>query len=248
MNLVALAQSAKDADGVLDVGLAHHHRLEPALQGRVFFYVLAVFVERGGPDSAQLASGECRLEQVGGINGALRGAGADEGMKLVDEQDHLAVGAFDLLEHCLEPVLKLAAELRACDEGSQIERDDPLTLEALGHVPFCNSLRETFGDSGLADAGFADKDWIVLGPAREDLNHAPDFLIPADDGIELALSGELGQVAAILLESLVLGLRVLIGDSLAAADLAQRLQQRVMGRAHVFQCFVIRERQHQVLG
>src|ERR1700682_1764422 len=151
MSLVALAQSAKDADGVLDVRLAHHHRLEPALQGRVFFYVLAVFVESRSPDSAQLASGECRLEQVGGINGALRGAGADQGMKLVDEQDHLAIGAFDLLEHCLEAVLKLAAKLRACDEGSQIERDDPLTLEALGHAPFCNSLRAPFVDIGVAD-------------------------------------------------------------------------------------------------
>ena len=41
------------------------------------------------------------------------GARADDGVQLVDEGDDLAVGVLDLLEHGLEPLLELAAVLRA---------------------------------------------------------------------------------------------------------------------------------------
>jgi len=63
--------------------------------------VLAVFVERGCADGAQLTAGRARLEQVGGVDGAFRGAGGDQGVQLVDEEDDLAVRALDLLEHGL---------------------------------------------------------------------------------------------------------------------------------------------------
>src|SRR5437588_615966 len=91
VHLVALAEAAQDRDRVLDRGLVHQHRLEAPLQGRVLLYVLAVLVERGGPDRAQLAARQGRLEQVGGVDRALGGAGADQRVQLVDEQDHLAL-------------------------------------------------------------------------------------------------------------------------------------------------------------
>ena len=75
--------------------------------------MLAVLVERGGADGAQLAAGEHRLEQVGGVDCALGGAGADDRVQLVHEQDHLAVGLLDLLEDGLEALLELAAVLGA---------------------------------------------------------------------------------------------------------------------------------------
>ena len=56
---------------------------------------------------------------------------------------------------------------------------------------------------------------------------AADLLVAADDRIELALARELGEVAAVLLERLVLRLGVLIGDARAAAHRLQRLQHRV---------------------
>ena len=52
MHLVALLQTAKDADGVFHAGLADVHLLESALERRVFFDVLAVLVERGGANHA----------------------------------------------------------------------------------------------------------------------------------------------------------------------------------------------------
>ena len=73
--------------------LAHHHRLEAPLERRVLLDVLAVLVERGRADAAQLAARERRLEHVGRVHRALGRAGADQRVQLVDEQDDAARAA-----------------------------------------------------------------------------------------------------------------------------------------------------------
>ena len=112
----------------------------------------------------QLAAGQHRLEQVAGVHRALGGAGADDGVQLVDEQDHPALGVLDLLEDGLEPLLELAAELGPGDQRAQVERDDPLVAEGLGHVAADDALGQAFDDGRLADARLADQDRVVLGP------------------------------------------------------------------------------------
>ena len=87
VDLVPLLQAAEDRDRVLDRRLADEDRLEPPLQRRVLLDVLAVLVERRGADAAQLAAGQGRLEQVGGVHRPLGLARADDQVQLVDEQD-----------------------------------------------------------------------------------------------------------------------------------------------------------------
>ena len=82
-------------------------------------------------------------------------------------------------------------------ERAHVERDDALVLEAFGHVALDDPQGEAFGDGRLADARLADQHGIVLRAAREDLDHAADFLIAADDRIELALPGPLDQIDAV---------------------------------------------------
>jgi hypothetical protein len=55
-------------------------------------------------------------------------------VELVDEQDDLAVGGLDLLEHGLEALLEFAAVLGAGDEGGEVELEELAVLEALGDV------------------------------------------------------------------------------------------------------------------
>ena len=57
-------------------------------------------------------------------------------------------------------------------------------------------LGQAFDDGGLADARFAQQHRVVLLPAAEDLDDAFDFVLAADDRIELALAGQFGQIAA----------------------------------------------------
>ena len=224
VRLVALAQPAQDVDGVLDVGLADVDDLEAAFERGILLDILAVLVQRGCADGTQASAGERGLQHVAGVHRALGRARANQRMQLVDEEDDLAVGVFDLLEQRLEAVFKLAAKLGAGDHAAEVERDDALVLEDFRHVAVDDAARESFDDGGFADAGFADEDRIILGPAREHLHHAANLLVAADDRVELALARQVGQVFAVFFERLELALGVLVGDALDAAHGGEGLQ------------------------
>ncbi len=255
MDLVTLTQPAQDADRVLDGGLVDLHRLETPFQRRVLLDVLAVFVQRGRADRVQLAAGEHRLEHVRGVERAFGGAGADDGVQLVDEEHDRAVRLGDFRQHGLQTILELAAILGAGDERAHVEPDDALVLEPFGHVAADDALRQALDDGGLADAGLADEHRVVLGAAREHLDDAADLLVAADHRIELVLAGQRGQVAAVALERLVLALGVLVGHALAAADGDERLEHAIVGDAVARQRLgagraagLADQREQQVLG
>src|SRR3712207_8457338 len=52
----------------------------------------------------------------------------------------------DLLEHGLEPVLELAAVLRARDQRADVERDHAPVAQRAGHVAGDDPLGEPLGD------------------------------------------------------------------------------------------------------
>ena len=106
-----------------------------------------------------------------------------------------------------------------------------LSLQPLGHVAGHDALGQALDDGGLAHAGLADQHRVVLGAAREHLDHAADLLVAADDRIELALAGRVGEVARVALERLVLVLGILVGHALGAAHLDERLVDRLRRHA-----------------
>ena len=195
VDLVALLEPAEDRDRVLDRRLTDVHRLEAALECSILLDVLAVLVQRGGADGPQLAASEHRLEHVPGVDRALGGACPDDRVQLVDENDDLALGVRDLLQDGLEPVLKFSPVLRAGDHRADIERDQAPVAQALRHVTGDDPLRKSLDDRGLADSRLADQHRVVLGAAREHLDHAPDLVVATDDWVELALSSRFSQVA-----------------------------------------------------
>ena len=207
------------------VGSPTMHRLEAPLERGVLLDVLPVLVERRRADRVQLAARQHRLQHVRRVHRAFGRAGADDGVQLVDEEDDLALGVGDLLEHGLQPLLELAAVLRAGDERAHVERDDALVLEAFGHVAADDAAGEAFDDGRLADAGLADEHRVVLRAARQHLDDAADFLVAADHRIELALARQLGEVAAVALERLVGAFGVLARHALRAAHARQRLRR-----------------------
>jgi hypothetical protein len=64
MHFVPFFQSAKNGDGIFDRGLADVDRLEAAFERRIFFNVLALFIERGGADGTQFSAREGGLQHV----------------------------------------------------------------------------------------------------------------------------------------------------------------------------------------
>jgi len=81
------------------------------------------------------------------------------------------------------------------DEGREVQRVDLLALQQLGNVGVRDPLGQALDHGRLADAGLADEHGVVLRAPREDLHDPLDLGFAPDDGVELALGGELGQVA-----------------------------------------------------
>ena len=229
MHFVAFLEAAQNGDGIFHAWLLDHDWLEASLEGGVFFDVFAIFVERGGADGVQFAASELRFEHIGGVGGAFGCARADDGMELVDKEDDLALGGGHFFQEGFEPVFELAAEFGAGDHGADVHRNDAFVLEGFGHVAGDDASGESLDDGGLADAWFADEDGIVFGPAGEDLHGASDFVVAADHRIDLSLASELGEIAAILFQSLVFAFGVLIGHALVAADALQALHELLRG-------------------
>ncbi len=203
VQLVFLLDPAQDRNRVLDRRLADIDRLKAAFECGVLLDVLAVLVEGRGADAMQFAARQRRLQHVRGVHRPFRLAGADQGVQFVDEQDDLAGARGDLGQHRFQPLLELAAVFGAGQQAAQIERQQLFVLQAFRHVAVDDAQRQPFDDRGLADTRLADQHRVVLGPARQHLDRAPDLLVAADDRIELALARRLGQVAGVFLQRII---------------------------------------------
>src|SRR5438270_862567 len=94
------------------------------------------------------------------------GAGTDQRVQLVQEEHHV-LGLADLLHHRLQALLELAAVLRAGHEGAEVELQEALVHEHVGHVVGHDLLREALDDGRLAHARLADEHRVVLRPPRQ---------------------------------------------------------------------------------
>jgi hypothetical protein len=120
-----------------------------------------------------------------------------------------------LLDDLLQPLLEIAAIARAGEQRAHVEREDGRVLEHLRHVVLDDALGEALGDGGLADAGIAHEQRVVLLAAAQDLDRAVDLAVAADQRIDLALARLLVEVDAIGVERVLLLLassgRLLLG-------------------------------------
>ncbi len=64
MDLVALLEAAQNADGVLNAWLIDIYGLETPFERRVFFNMLAIFIECGRADAVQFAARQHWLKHV----------------------------------------------------------------------------------------------------------------------------------------------------------------------------------------
>ena len=94
----------------------------------------------------------------------------------------------------LEALLEVAAKARAGQQRPGVEREDLGAAQRLGGVVAGQALREPLDERGLADAGLADEDGVVLAAAAEHLERAGDLGLAADERVELAGARPLREV------------------------------------------------------
>ena len=235
VHFVSLFESAEDRNRILDRRFLDQHFLEASFEGSVLLQVLAILIERCRADAVQFTPGERRLQHVAGVHRAFRLASADHCVQLVDEQDNLSFLLGQVVQHGFQALFELTAELGAGDQRAHVERQDSFVPQTLGDFVVDDPLGEPLDDGGLADAGLADQDRVVLRTALQNLDRPPDLVVATDDRVELALFSSLGEVDGVFLQGLprILGIRIV--DLLAATDLVDRLLDGAVDRACLLQ-------------
>ena len=176
--LVAVLDPAQDLDRLLLGGRGDLHRLEAPLQRAVLLDVLAVLGGGGGADALDLAAGERRLQDVGGVERALGRARAHQRVQLVDEDDDV-VALGELPHDRLQPLLELPAVLGAGHDQRDVEGQDALLGQVDRHVALHDLVGQALDERRLAHARLADEHGVVAGAAAEDLDDAGQLLVAA---------------------------------------------------------------------
>ena len=119
-------------------------------------------------------------------------------MQLIHEQDHIRI-RFHFCDQPLHPLFKFPAVFGACDQPCQIQCINAFAPHAFRNRSDRNTLCESLQNSCLSDSRFADKTWIVLRPAAQNLHQTEDLFFSPDDRIQLSVLGSRRQIMAELL-------------------------------------------------
>ena len=121
VDFVAFLQTAQDGNGVFHAGFADQYFLEAAFECRIFFDVLAVFVQSGRADTVQFAARQSRFQHIARIHCAVGFACADQSMDFIDENQSVAIVFCQVVQHAFQAFLKFAAVFRAGNQCRQIQ-------------------------------------------------------------------------------------------------------------------------------
>ena len=143
-------------------------------------------------------------------------------MQFVDEKNDVALRALNLFDSCFQSLLKFAAETASGDHRPEIERDHSLTHQDLRDVVGCDLLRQPFDNGRFAHTGFTDQYRIVLRAAGQNLDEAQNLFIAANNRVQFAFAGSLGEVTGVFLQGAVARLGLRVGDPLPAAQPADQ--------------------------
>ncbi len=111
----------------------------------------------------------------------------------------------ELLHHGLQPLLEVAAIAGAGEQRAHVEREDRGVGQHARRLAVDDLAREALGDRGLADAGVADEQRVVLAPAAQHLDAALDLEVAADQRIDVAAARLLVEIDAVFLQRRLLG-------------------------------------------
>ena len=124
-------------------------------------------------------------------------------MKLINEEDYLALRLFDFVQHGFQSFLELAAVFCTCHKRAHTKGEYRLIFKSVRYVSADYTLCKAFGNCGFTDAGFTDKHGVVLALTRKDSYNASYLAVTSDYGVELLFSCSFNKVGAVFCEYVV---------------------------------------------
>ncbi len=184
VKFVFFCQPAQDRDGILHIGFIYYYRLEATLQSLVFFDIFLVFFERGSTNGVELAPGQCRLEEVGGIHSAVAsGTRPNQGMYFIYKKYDFTFRIHHFFDNGLESFFKFSFVFGTCYQQAHVEGDNGFGFQIFRYIACYNALCKPLCNGCFAHARLSEQDRIVFGTARKDLEHATYFFVATNDGV-----------------------------------------------------------------
>ena len=137
-------------------------------------------------------------------------------MDFVDEEDDFLTVA-DFLHQFLHPLFKLTANTCPLNQADDIQADDFLALQFVGDRSIHNLLGKAFYNGCLTNPRLSNEDRVVFGPAVEDFDDPSDFLVAANDRVNISFPGNFRDIDTKLIQQ---ALRLLRRLRTAASILA----------------------------
>ena len=237
VDFVTLLQTSQDGDGVFHTGFADQYFLEAAFECRVFFDVLAVFVQGGRADAVQFAACQSWFQHITRVHRAVGFTRADQSMDFVDENQGITVVFRQIVQYAFQAFFKFATVFRTGNQCRQIQNQQAFVAQGFGHFAVDDALRQAFDDSGFTHARLTNQHGVVFGAALQYLNRAADFVVAADNGVKFAVAGTLGQVERVFFQSVALVFGIGIIHVLSSSYRVNRGIDVLFGRAGFFQDF-----------
>lgn len=122
-------------------------------------------------------------------------------MNLIDEKDDIPFAFFDFVEKSFDSFLEFPFVFRSGKQGGDIEGSDGYPLEILRNLAYRNPVSDSFDNRRLTNSRITDKDWIILGPSRKNLDRTPCLVFTSDNRINFACLGFSHEINRVLLQN-----------------------------------------------
>ena len=183
--------------------LVHLHHLEAAGEGGVLLDVFLVLGPGGGRDGAQCAA---RQGPASRLAASPVPAAPPAPTRVWASSMNRMIGgrALYVLDHLAQALLELALHAGAGLQQAHVQGAQLDVFQRGRHVAGDDAQGEAFHHRGLAHAGLAGEDRVVLAATHEDVHQLADLVVTADDRVQLAAAGLLGEVDGEALEGFLL--------------------------------------------
>ena len=138
-------------------------------------------------------------------------------MQLINEQNDLSLTVLHILKNRFQTLLKFSSVLGTRYQCSHVQCKNLLILQSLRYITFHNTLCQTFYNCCLTYTRLTDQNRVVLRLTGKDTDHIPDLVIPANNRIQLLVSGFLYQILSVFGKCIIGRLRIVAGNSLIAS-------------------------------
>ena len=154
-------------------------------------------------------------------------------MQLVYEKNDLPVAVFYIIQHRFQPFLELTPVFRTGHQCPHIQGKNLLIFQPLRHITSDDTLGQPFRNRRLTHTRLSDQHRVVLRFPGKDADHIANFIISANDRIELLIPGPFHQILPVFLQRIIGCFRIVGGDSLIATHRRKRLQKALFGDAEL---------------